>query len=106
MAVRRQGVRRHGDIAAYAMEVTRNFLTGRYATFSSEGAMLGYLLSGDSEKAFKNIELAIATQLVQHIAIREHPHRVSQHTRATQPHPASPVDFLCHHMLLAIRTTS
>jgi hypothetical protein len=93
-----------GDVSAYAVEVTANFLTGRYATFSSEGAMIGYLLSGDPATAFTNIESAISCRLVLHKIIQDHHHRVSEHNRTTQPHRGSPVGFLCHHLLLEIRT--
>ena len=93
------------DVAAYAAEVIGNFLTGRYATFSSEGAMVGYLLSGIPETGFTNIAAAIGCTLLKHKVIQDRPHRVSEHRRADLPHPNCPVDFLCHHLLMEIRTS-
>ena len=46
-------------VGPYVAEIRNNFITARYATFSSEGAMLGYLLHGEPDRAFA----AIATRL-------------------------------------------
>jgi hypothetical protein len=93
------------NVAAYSAEVNANFLTGRYATFSNEGAMIGYLLSGKPDIAFANIELGISSKLSDHNFIRDRAHKVSDHNRGTQPHPGSPIVFLCHHLILEIDTT-
>ena len=66
--------------------------------------MIGYLLSGNPDTAFTNIELAIASKLSVHRIIQDHPHKVSEHNRVTQSYPVSPVAFLCHHLLLEIET--
>ena len=55
-------------VGPYVAEINDNFITCRYATFSSEGAMLGYLLHGEPERTFA----AIATSLAQ--ALIPHPH--------------------------------
>ncbi|MHC5833845.1 MAG: hypothetical protein ACYT04_000000102060, partial [Nostoc sp.] len=39
-----------GAVAEYIKEINGNFLTCRYAPFSSEGGMLGYLFFGDTSK--------------------------------------------------------
>ena len=44
-----------GAVSEYIKEINDNFMTCRYAPFSSEGGMLGYLLSGNPDKAFTNI---------------------------------------------------
>jgi len=89
----------------YLKEIKNNFLTGRYATFSSEGAMLGYLLRGDPEQTF----LVIAAELRQtprpHPHFVNRPHRISNHRRDDVPHRNSPREFTCHHLLLRIPTT-
>jgi hypothetical protein len=90
------------DVTAYCAEVTSNCLTGRYATFSNEGAMLGYLLSGDPNKTFAHIRKGISCNLLRHQVIRDRPHRVSSHSRENLPDPRSPRGFFCHHMILEI----
>jgi hypothetical protein len=44
-------LRHDHDVKPYIAEVECNFITRRYATFSSEGAMLGYLLQGEEPRA-------------------------------------------------------
>ena len=93
------------DIDAYCAEVAENFLTGRYATFSSEGAMLGYLLGGKADDALKNIARLLQCRLFKHKSFMRHPHRVSSHQRKKLPTSASPLRFQCHHLILVIQAT-
>lgn len=93
------------DVLAYCAEVMSNFLTGRYATFSNEGAMVGYLLSGDSRDVFMHIRKGINCRLLRHRVVRDRPHRVSRHAREKLPDPGSPAFFLCHHMILQISSS-
>jgi hypothetical protein len=44
-----------GDVGEYIKDLKNEFLTCRYAPFSSEGAMLAYLLSGKPEIVFGNL---------------------------------------------------
>ena len=50
-----QVLKTDGAVSEYIKEINDNFMTCRYAPFSSEGGMLGYLLSGNPDKAFTNI---------------------------------------------------
>src|SRR5205085_8445710 len=45
-----------GAVNDYRNDLNNEFLTCRYAPFSSEGAMLGYLLTGTTENVFRNLE--------------------------------------------------
>lgn len=92
------------DVAPYLDEINSNFLTGRYATFSSEGAMLGYLLRGDPEQTFVVIAAELRQSIRQHPHFLDRPHRISNHRRGDIPHRNSPREFTCHHLLLRIPT--
>lgn len=91
-----------GDIAPYVAEVEANFITARYATFSSEGAMLGYLVSGDAETVLSGVGDALRCELRPHASFDQRPHRLSNHTRTNLPHRNSPADFVCHHLILRL----
>jgi len=90
------------NVAAYIAEIETNLLTGRYATFSREGAMLGYLLAGTVEQAFARIGSEVGVPLRSHPCFTDRPHKVSQHQRGSAPDVRSRHEFLCHHMLLTV----
>ncbi|MEK6257885.1 MAG: hypothetical protein AABP62_04625 [Planctomycetota bacterium] len=90
------------DVGAYLTEVNDNFLTGRYATFSKEGAMVGYLLEGDSDVMFDQIERRLTVALNPHTHFSDRPHRVSIHIRKAQTARSSLTEFACHHLVLRI----
>lgn len=92
------------NVGPYLDEINDNFLTGRYATFSSEGAMLGYLLRGNPEQTFSLISVRLRQTAMQHPHFLDRPHRVSNHRRDEVPHGNSPREFTCHHLLLCIPT--
>ena len=90
-------------LSPYIKEIQSNFLTCRYAPFSSEGGMLGYLLKGDCTKVFSNIEKAISCPLTHHPDFQEREHKTSDHQRIVPPDkPYYPVKFRCHHLLLEL----
>jgi len=91
-------------VGPYVAEINKNFITGRYATFSSEGAMLGYLLQGEPERTFAAIAASLAQSLIPHPHFPDRPQRVTHHQRGQVPHPNSPREFTCHHLLLRIPT--
>ena len=93
------------DTAPYLDEINSNFLTGRYATFSSEGAMLGYFFCGDYGRFFGAIAKKLKPATRQHPHFPDRPHRTTNHRRADTPHRNSPGEFTCHHLLLLIPTT-
>jgi len=97
----------HGrDLRAYLAEINGNFLTGRYATFSREGAMLGYLLHGDAIATLVEIGNRLKVQLNPHPHFHDRPHRVSVHRRKGNELRNRLSDFACNHLVLKIPTVS
>lgn len=90
------------DVSAYLTEIETNFVKARYATFSSEGAMLGYLATGDAETLLSNVNIALGNTLRSHTDFADRPHKLSDHARVTLPHANSPADFVCHHLILCL----
>jgi hypothetical protein len=93
------------DVRAYLAEIRDNLLTGRYATFSREGAMVGYLLEGTPETFLGNIAGQMAEPLLPHSYFQDRPHRVSEHVRTRLPDPNAPTAFSCHHIVMQVATT-
>jgi len=87
------------NIGKYVDEIKNNFLTCRYAPFSNEAAMLGYLLSGDCNKAFDNINSKTEWNLKNHLNFPGRAHKISHHKRNLPKGKKYPVRFLCHHLL-------
>lgn len=92
----------HGSVAPYVHDVKDQFLTCRYAPFSSEGGMLGYLLSGDPNIAFNNIENGVPCTLTHYQAFVDRDHKTSDHIRTVPPGKHYPANFRCHHLILKI----
>ena len=92
------------DVGPYVNEIENNFIACRYATFSSEGAMLGYLLRGEPERTFAAIATRLQQTPVKHLHFPDRPQRISRHQRDEVPHLNSPREFTCHHLLLRIPT--
>lgn len=88
------------DVGRYVADVNEQFLTCRYAPFSSEGAMLGYLLSGDTQVAFDSIQAALQTDLQTYPPQPARPHRISHHERAVPGGKDYPAQFACHHLMM------
>ena len=88
-----------GTVAEYIEDVKEEFLTCRYAPFSSEGAMLGYLLSGTPDDAFKNISAKTPCKLEDHPGFPARPQKWSHHARAVQAGKPYPATFRCHHLI-------
>lgn len=89
-----------GTLAEYERDIRDQFLTCRYAPFSSSGAMLGYLLSGTATEALKRIETKLGCVLDTVVNSPTRPHRVSRHFRSVPPGKTYPADFGCHHLVL------
>jgi len=86
----------------FVSEIRNNFLTCRYAPFSSEGGMLGYLVTGNPASAFDNIAAKIPGELRTHPDFTDRDHRTSDHVRSPPPGKGYPSDFRCHHMILCL----
>ncbi|MGM3307238.1 hypothetical protein ACSQ6I_14915 [Anabaena sp. WFMT] len=93
------------DITEYVKEINKNFMTCRYAPFSSEGGMLGYLFSGDLNKAFSNIQTKVPCTLNEHPDFPTRDNKTSDHQRIVPSGKSYPVNFRCHHLLFKIIPT-
>lgn len=93
-----------GSVTEYARDINEEFLTCRYAPFSHEGGMLGYLLSGDPNHAFISIEAKVPCKLTHHPDFLKRHHKTSDHRRRIPPGKTKeyPHDFRCHHLILII----
>lgn len=90
-------------VALYVAEINNNYISGRYAPFSSSAAMIGYLLSGEPSEVRTNIEQRLGAKLHPHPKFyHERNHHISNHTRhLTDPSRASGA-FQCHHLIMAM----
>lgn len=91
-------------VSAYVKEIRENFLKCRYAPFSSEGGMLGYLVAGDPLIAFASVAVELACELENHPDFPERDHKTSRHQRAVPPGKHYPRGFRCHHMIFPLRS--
>lgn len=89
-----------GAVAEYIKDIHEQFLTCRYAPFSEEGAMLGYLLSGTAEDAFQKISQKTPCKLEDHPAFSSRLQKLSSHTRNVPSGKTYPSRFRCHHLML------
>ena len=87
-------------VAEYARDLQEQYLKCRYAPFSSEGAMLGYLLSGAPTDAFRNIAEQVPCELADHPGFPSRPQKVSNHVRSVPTGKPYPLAFRCHHLML------
>ena len=96
-------LRSDGDVGRYITEITSNFLTCRYAPFSGEGAMLGYLMAGEPAKVFENIAIKTPCVLSDHPDFGSQAHKTSDHIRLVPVGKLYPVNFRCHHLIMPLR---
>ncbi len=90
------------NVGAYVAEIRENFLKCRYAPFSKEGGMLGYLVVGEPVIAFNNIAVQVPCDLKRHPAFPDRDHRTSEHLRSVPAEKRYPREFRCHHMILCL----
>jgi hypothetical protein len=91
-----------GQVSEYIKAIHGNFLTCRYAPFSSEAAMLAYLVSGDINQLFLNLEAKIPCTLNPYPRFANRPHKVSSHTRRVPPEKLYPAQISLHHLILRL----
>ena len=89
-----------GDVGEYIKDLKNEFLTCRYAPFSSEGAMLAYLLSGKPEIVFGNLATKIPCRLTAHQDSWGRHHKTSDQQRQVEKGKPYPKDFCCHHLIM------
>lgn len=97
-----KALRTDGAVGPYVKELQDNFLSSRYAPFSSEGGMLAYLVVGDPARAFSNIAANVPCELRVHPEFRDRDHRTSDHVRSVPSGKPYPREFRCHHMILRL----
>ena len=92
-------------VTRYVDCLREKFLTFKYAPFSSEAAMLGYLFSGQPQRAFDSIAQKIPSLLTPHPEFPERPHMTSDHVRTVPENQADsyPAELRCHHLMMAIK---
>lgn len=91
-----------GAVAPYVQDIQNQFLTCRYAPFSSEGGMLGYLFSGTPSRAFNSIGAGVRCTLSHHLGFLGREHKISDHQRTVPAGKNYSYDFRCHHLILQI----
>jgi len=89
-------------VSEYVKEITGNYVSYRYAPFSSEGGMIGYLLKGTPKTAFVNIATLVPCTLLDHPDFPSRDHKISDHQRNVPVDKTYPVKFRCHHLLLQL----
>ncbi len=95
-------LRTDASVGEYVKAVKKNFLTCRYSPFSSEGAMVGYLLKGEANVAFENVSRKGGWILLPERDFSKRDHRTSKHERVVPEGKPYPVGFRCHHMVLRL----
>lgn len=95
-------LRNPNNVADYLTEIKDNYLTCRKAPLSPAGAMLGYLLSGSPEQAFRNISSGLKCSLQDEPSFSGRNHKTSEHERSAGSCKNSPRKFRCHHLLMEI----
>ena len=89
-----------GTLAEYEKEIREQFLTCRYAPFTSSGAMLGYLLTGSASDALSRIAVRLAVPLEVMPSFSDRPNRFSKHRRLVPDGKSYSTDFVCYHLIL------
>lgn len=93
-------LRSDGAVALYINDLKDEFLTCNYAPFSSEGAMLGYLFSGEPNNVFRHLANKVPCELRPHPAFPDRDHKYSEHPRQVPTGKSYPAHFRCHHLIL------
>lgn len=93
-------------VGPYVKEISENLLTWRYAPFSGEGAMLGYLLTGEPAKVFESIAIKTPCNLNDHPDFDSHAHKTSDHIRSVPAGKPYPINFRCHHLIMSLLCNS
>lgn len=93
-------VRNFSGLGAYANEVSTNFIGCRYAPYTGEGAMLGFLVGPKPEEIFVEIESRLSCTLHSHMHFPVRPHRYSDHERQIPFGKPFISEVRCHHLLM------
>lgn len=88
-----------GGVAEYVQDIQDSYLSFRYAPFSSEAAMLGYLLSGFPARTLAKLAASLGCTIERYEGFPERDHGVTHHTREVPPDKPYPPNFTCHHLV-------
>ena len=72
-------LRSDGAVAEYVTDLRNEFLACRYAPFSSEAGMVGYLVLRRPGKVLENIGASAGCRMERFPEFNDRPHRVSDH---------------------------
>ena len=89
-----------GNVAPYADDIRDQFLSCRYAPFTTSGAMIGYLLSGTSVAALSQIATKMGVVLEKVAPTDVRAQRVSRHQRSVPTGKTYSASFDCYHLIL------
>lgn len=92
-----------GAVGEYVRDIREQYLTGRYAPFSREAGMVGYLLQGQPTLVFTRVSEVLCCVLHEHPAFLDRDHRVSEHKRMLSE-GSEPTAFRCHHVIMRLTT--
>jgi len=96
-------LRTDGHLSEYLKALRTRFLQCRYAPYSSEGVMIGYLLAGTPDVVFKKLRGRLRTPVEPHPDFQARPHRISNHRRTHRRCRDCPTEFRCHHLAMLMR---
>lgn len=88
--------------AEYVKEILENFLTCRRAPFSSEAAMIAYLLKGKPEVFFGRVSERVPCAMERHPAFNSEPHRRSDHVREIPPGSSYQPQLHLNHLVFVL----
>ncbi|MGA2864793.1 MAG: hypothetical protein ABSF95_09920 [Verrucomicrobiota bacterium] len=89
-------------LARYLRDLDDKYLKCKAAPFSHEGALIGYLLSGNPRVVFDGITAHLGQLLFPHPIFSARNHRTSTHKREVPQGKPYPKDFLCHHLVMEL----
>lgn len=89
-----------GQTANYIKDINNEYLTCRYAPFTASGAMLGFLLSGDTNDVFSKLSNKLGCSLNLLNEFPNKANRHSDHVRVVPLGKSYPSSFRCYHLLL------
>jgi len=94
------------DTALYLEEISKNLLTCRYAPFSGEAAMLGFLLKDIAALVFADIERKLRCKLEPGSSNPPRDHMISKHVRQVPEGKPYGTRLLCHHLVVRVSLES
>jgi hypothetical protein len=89
-------------LSGYLRDLEAKFLKCQAAPYSREGALIGYLISGNPSVVFEGITAHIGQLLLPPQEFAGRNHRTSTHQREVPQGKSYPTDFLCHHLVMEL----